>query len=77
VAVLVDGKGFFNEHHPGFVGTYFKALTDPMSLRELVDASDALLCVGEWVWGCGSRRLKGWRYACGTISLVVPLLSGS
>lgn len=46
VTTVADGKGFFPESHPQFIGTHFKAFTDPVSIADTVAASDALVFVG-------------------------------
>jgi TPP-dependent 2-oxoacid decarboxylase len=46
VTVLNDGKGFFPETHPCFTGCFFRGFSNPISIKDMVDASDALLLLG-------------------------------
>ncbi|KAI8473166.1 MAG: thiamine diphosphate-binding protein [Monoraphidium minutum] len=54
VVAVADGKSFFPEDHPQFIGTYFKSFSDPASISETVAASDALIfagvCFHEFNW---------------------------
>ena len=45
VAVMAAAKSFFPENHPQFVGIYWGEISSP-GAREIVDWSDAVLCVG-------------------------------
>ncbi|GBF93529.1 pyruvate decarboxylase-like [Raphidocelis subcapitata] len=55
VTTTADAKGLFPEDHPQFIGTYFKAFSDPASISQTVAASDALIFAGvqfnEMSWG--------------------------
>jgi len=54
VTCTADGKGFFPEDHPQFIGTYFKSFSDPASISDAVASSDALVFLGvhfnEFTW---------------------------
>ena len=45
VAVMAAAKSFFPEDHPQFVGIYWGEISAP-GAREIVDWSDALVCIG-------------------------------
>lgn len=47
VVVLHDAKGMFDETHPAFIGTYSPFYTSPVSVRQIYEAADAILFVGE------------------------------
>ncbi len=62
VASSMLGRGVFPTLHPNFVGTYL-GVVSPVHLRELVEASDCVLLIGELVsdtgLGVSAGRLTG------------------
>jgi len=45
VAVMPSGKGLFRETHPGFIGTYWGAVSSAY-VSEIVESSDVYVFVG-------------------------------
>lgn len=64
VATTLLGKTVISEHHPQAIGVYEGATSRP-AIREIVEQSDVLLCLGAWMsdinFGVYSSRLEGRR----------------